>query len=370
MAGLWADTPDYYNLAQLNRVWTSLTGTHPEVFTIVAGGRRAGTNVLKAINTGGVPAGVYSGILQKTLTPGSATIIHAFAIKFTNFANVGGEVPFWCVGDPSVWHVGLAMRADHTLVFKLAPTPGYGAGAVLGATTNPVTTGVFYHFSIKLTIHDSAGALSFRLNRNEQLNSGLGLTGLDTRNAGTAAWSRFCFASGKPNGADPIQNPEFVVCDQVVCDDVGPDNNDHPGDCSVFAQLPLTGNGGAADWTPSAGTDHGTLVDEAVANDDTDYLQGVSTGQRETLIYPALPVVLGTPKFVILRPCLKLATAGAQNVLDVVRQGGVNYDGATPQSPTSGSYAYYDFIRQRDPVTAVPWTIGGINGSELGLKVP
>ena len=118
-------------------------------------------------------------------------------------------------------------------------------------------------------------------------------------------------------------------------------------------QLPNTGNGGNVDWAPSTGTDHGALVREAPADDDTTSVLGTAPGQRETFAYPPITVA-GTPRFVINRPCLKLTAAGSTNVLDVVRKGGVNYDGTVPQSPTSGGYTYLDFLREVDPATAAP----------------
>jgi hypothetical protein len=373
MAGLWADSPDYYNTAQLNRIWTALTGTSGDTvnITVAGAGRRPGTTALQFLNVGGVPAGNYYAYLQKTLVPGNATIIHSFAIMFLDFTQVGQETPFWAVGDATVWHLSLCMRNDHTFCFKTGYAfPSSGGGTIIGSTPNPVTTNVWYNFSIKATIGDAPnGAVSFKLNRVEQLGGGAGLTGVDTRNAGTAGWSRFAFNSAKPNGADPIQNPTFKVMDQVVCDSTGSANNDHPGDCSVLVQLPAIGNGGNTDFTPLSGTDHGAMVDEVISDDDGTYNQGGASGARDSYVYPALTVALGTPRFMINRPCLKLAAAGGTNVADVIRRAGTNYDGTTPQSPTSGSYSYYDFIREVDPTTGLPWTIAAINASESGLKV-
>jgi len=372
MAGLWADSPDYYNLAQLGRVWTSLTGNSTSGLTLSSGtGRRTGQNTLQFANMTAVSAAFTNYYLQKTLIPGSATIIHSFAFLAYDYALMGFEQPFWLVGDATVWHVGLAMRNDHTLIFTRAPgVNSFTPGTTLGTVPTPITLNTWYHFSIKCTIHDTAGALSFKLNRIEQLNGGAGFTNIDTRNAGSAGWSRFAFFNGKCNTNEPAEPPAYRITDQVVCDDTGPRNNDHPGDCSVLVQLPNAGNGGNVDFTPSAGTDHGTLVREAVADDDTSYNQGTAAGQRDSYVYPALAIPLGTPKFLLTRPCLKLSAAGSQLVMDVIRKGGTNYDGVTPQSPTSGSYAYYDYLRELDPATGLPWTISGINASESGLLMP
>ena len=373
MAGLWADSPDYYNTAQLQRIWTSLTGTGGgSGCTVTSGlGRRTGQNTIQMANVTAVPAAFTSTALQKTLVPGSATIIHAFAIYFYDYSLMGLEQPFWGVGDATVFHVGLAMRADKTLIFTRGPNFGSSSlGTTIATAPTPISINTWYHFSIKVKIDDAVGTLSFKLNRVEQLNGGLGYTNLDTRNAGSVGWSRVCFFNGKCNSGEPAEPPAYRVTDQVICDDTGPRNNDHPGDCSVLAQLPNAGNGANVDWTPSAGTDHGTLVREAVADDDTSYNQGTAAGQRDTYIYAPLSIPLGTPKFLITRPCMKLTSAGSQLVMDVIRKGGTNYDGVNPQSPTSGTYAYYDFLRELDPQTGLPWTISGINASESGLLMP
>ena len=380
MAALWADTPDYYNTPIINRVWTSLTddgrftGNGLLSCTVESGtGRRAGTNSIRCDQVGGVPAGNTFFLLERTLAPANNTLIIAFAIQFTSFASLGAEVPFWAVGDATVWHAFLAMRDDHTLIFKRGyvwpPPNAPNTSPVLGATTNPLTTGVWYHFSIKITIDDTAGALSFQINRIEQLGTS-GLTGLDTRNGGSAGWSRFAFTSSKPLNTGSLQNPAFRIADVVVCDSSGTGPNaDHPGDCAIYASLPSVGNGGNIDFTPSTGTDHGALVDEAVPNDDADYNTGTATGQRDTYVYPALPVTIGTPRFVLTRPCMKLTAAGSTNVVDVVRKAGTNYDGTVLRAPTSGSYTYYDYIREADPSNGLAWTIAGINAAESGVKV-
>jgi hypothetical protein len=358
MAALWADTPDYYSLNEITRgQWTSFTNTGVTASIAAGAGRRAGTNAWR----NGVGGAKFNQWL-KTLTPSGDAII-AFAFKLRGGLSAP-NYPWFGIGDATVWHLTANFNADQTIQFRNGGTPGGGvAGTVIGSTSIALALNVWYHLSIRAKIDDAAGTLSCRINRVEALNGGAGYTGIDTRNAGTAAWTRFAWAT-----AD-AQHPNFDFADVVACDSSGALNNDHPGDCAVLVQLPATGNGGNADFTPSSGTDHGALVREAAApDDDTTYVAGASSGQRDTFVYPAIAFA-GTPRFIINRPCLKLSVAGALNALDVCRKGGVNYDGTAAASPTAGGYTYFDFLRELDPSTGAAWTMAGINAAESGVKV-
>jgi hypothetical protein len=359
MAALWADAPDYYSINEVTRTWTSFTNGNGSASLVAGAGRRSGTAAWRN-STGGGQQATWS----KTVAPTGDCIV-AFALNITVLPFIFSPRTWFAIGDATVQHINVMVNYDGTLsFFRGGALLGDGTdGVLIGSTAFSLQTNVYYHVSIRAKIDSAVGTLSCRINRNEVLNGGTGYSNINTRNGGTAAWSRVTWST-----AD-IGSPRKDFTDVVLCDSSGTVNNDHPGDCAVLVRLPSTGNGTNVGWTPSTGTDHGALVDETVPNDDTDYNQGTASAQRDTYNFPALSSTVGTPRFTITRPCLKLASAGSTNVLDCLRIGGVNYDGATPQSPTAGSYSYFDFIRETDPSTGVAWTVSGINAAEIGVKV-
>lgn len=367
MANLWADNPDYYTDAEVPLLWTSWASANQYVRVIPDGGRRTGSDAIGWTRTSGRWG---NALIQKTLFPGDSKIAFSFGFKFTYFEQVGYGVNkvFIGIGDASVWHIGIAQNADTTLAFYLGRDLGANSGGTLIGNTSWVPTlDSYVNMSIECTIHDSAGTLSCKINGAEVLNGGSGFTGIDTRNGGTAGWTRFAFYT-----ADHFALPEpaYQFCDLVVNDGTGSVNNTHPGDCAVIVDVPNAVDGSNTSWTPNGGTYHGDRVREIPLDGDTTYLESSAVGQRETFVYPSLSISGGTIKTLINRMALKLTQAGSANAVGVMRDisGGTNYDGSVTLSPSETDYAYFDDNRPNDPATSSPWDVAGVNDTELGVK--
>jgi hypothetical protein len=327
------------------------------------GGRRSGTNswLINDSSTGFADC-----VIQRTLTPADAKIVIAFAIRFDRWADLTIR-PFFAIGDGTVWHLGMQQLADGTLEFYRGRNLGESTGGTLIANSGfaPVLA-TYYHFSIETTIDDSAGTLSFKVNGIEKLNAGAGLTGIDTRNGGTAAWTRFAWTNNRNTSGGGRGTPRIQWCDLVVNDGSGGSHDTHPGDCGVYVALP-DGNGGVRDFAPSTGTDDFAVVDEVPPNDGTDYLESTAVDDRVTMEFPALAIPAGLVKSLTFRHRLSLAAAGTGQAVGVMRKGGVNYDGAVTLAPTLG-YDYFDDRRIVDPDTGIPFTISDVDAIEGGLK--
>lgn len=361
MSQLWADTPDYYATAQIPLEY-ALGGTDTaKAVVVTSGGRRASTNALRLDDT------VGSVTITKTLNPSDATIAISFGLIFERQATAAATRTFFAIGDGTVWHLGLAqLSGDGTLAWYMGRGLLAGSGGTLieNISFAPVID-TFYSVSIKATINNATGALSFKINGVEQLNGGAGYTNIDTQNAGTAAWTRFAWGNDNAGSSKP---PRIRWCDIVVNDGAGSVNNNHPGDCAVLADVCEDGNGSNADFTPNSGTDHGDRVNEIPEDADTTYNQSSASGQRDSYIFANLSATDGTVRSVINRMCLKLSEAGASTAVGVVYKNATNYDSAVSLSPSDASYAYFDDIRELDPQTSSAWTIAQVNASEFGVK--
>jgi len=153
--------------------------------------------------------------------------------------------------------------------------------------------------------------------------------------------------------------------DLYICDNTGSVNNDFLGDIKVVTVYP-NGDGTNTAWTPSSGTTHYVLVNEAPANDDTNYLYTSTVNATETLNVTDISlagVILGVAVFA----CVRKDDAGTREASVICRSGGTEYEGT--QVPIGNSYSYLKQIWQTDPATGDLWTVSGFNAAEFGVRM-
>lgn len=237
-----------------------------------------------------------------------------------------------------------------------------GDNTLLGTSSTVLSISSWYYLEFKGAIHDSTGSFTVRIDG--ATFGGLTASSQDTRNGATGIWDSVMLG---PNGGVGSQ---FDADDFYICDGSGSVNNDFLGNIKITAVLPQTdgvgGAGGAQEWTPSTGTDHGALVDEADPN-STDYVSSSTAGQRDTFNYPACGVT-GTIKAVAVDPYTIKTDAGARTLKTVVRISSTNYDHAAAISPLT-TYSSQPQIWETNPATTLAWTAGDIDGAEFGIKL-
>ena len=333
MALKFVESFDHLTVAQLTRKWTSSSG----------GALTTGRNATNGLRLAGASEEV-----SKTLASSHASGVIGFA--FLPIGHIDSN-HFLEILDGATRHLTLRLDTSGHLVATRN-------GTVLATGTAVISLAAYTYVEIKFTINDATGAVEVRLNGSASPD--INVSGVDTRNGATATWNTFAFSSvGTITGAS--------YDDIYVLDGSGAANNDFLGDCRVECLLPSTGNGSNTDFTPSTGSDHGALVDEATPNDDTDYNASATVGHLDTYNYPSLS---GTPEDIFgiqVLPCVRKTDAGARDVAPVVKSGATTSVGTTV-SPSTG-YLYYPQIYETDPNTAAPWVSGGIDALEAGLKV-
>ena len=143
------------------------------------------------------------------------------------------------------------------------------------------------------------------------------------------------------------------------------------GDARCEGQNCLTdaagGGGTFREFTPSAGTDHGALLDENPL-DYTDFVQSVTVGHRETAKFPSITPTTGLVFGVLNLPNLVKDTFTVREIANLIYSGGTLHVGTT-QGLAQTNPRYYPQIYAANPVTGVAWTIAGVNAAEHGVKV-
>jgi len=107
-------------------------------------------------------------------------------------------------------------------------------------------------------------------------------------------------------------------------------------------------------------------VDETTPNDDTDYVESGTAGDKDTYTYTNLTPTAGTVYGVQILPYVRKTDAGARSIKSIARHSGTEVDG--PEQVLGTSFVYARDIREAKPGGGA-WSISDVNGAEFGVKV-
>lgn len=333
MALRFFDGFDHYAASKILNKWTTISNT----ITFV-GGRFGGS----ALSTN-------QRSLTKAFVDSQPEWIFGSAMQFS--VSSDAEVFNWYNG--ATLQGTLAWRASTR---TLAYYRGNSAGTLLGSGTKVLLGNVWYYLELRVVFNDTTGIVQLKIDNGLEID----LSGQDTNNAGGNAANTLLLAG--PVGG-------FQYDDLYLCDGTGPaPYNTFLGDCRVETLLP-NGNGNSSQLAGSDGNsvDNYLLVDEADPNDDTDYVESSTVGQKDTYAYSDLAVTSGTVYAVQIAPWAKKTNAGFRSIKTIGRLSGTEEDSAEILLPSSYSYPAFD-IRTTKPGGGA-WTIADVNNAEFGVKV-
>lgn len=231
-------------------------------------------------------------------------------------------------------------------------------GATLIVTgTTIFSSGTWVYVELKVTLNTSGGTAELHLNGTLE---GSSFTG-NTANAGgtTADALRIAWANSGGVG--------FAWDDLYVCNQSGSTNNDYLGDVRVESIFPNgNGNSSVLVGSDSNSTDNYLLVDETAPNSDTDYVESLTVGDKDTYAYTNVTATSGTIKGLQIIPFSRKTDAGTRSIVSVARHSVTEVDSAN--KALSASYIYQPDIRETKPGGGA-WSISDVNGAEFGVKV-
>lgn len=330
---------DHYATAEILQKWDAINNSAQ--VSIGANGRRSSgalrtSNQLRYVvkNFTGLQSWVVGFALNITL-PGSGTT---------------GIVAFV---ESGTIHVDIRVLSDGSIrATRNGTTLGTSAAGL-------ITSGAWNYIEAKVTIDNSAGAVTVRVNGAAVLT----LTSQDTQNAGTATANQIRIG-------DPIndQSSQRDYDDLYICDTTGAANNDFLGDVRVDAYLP-NGNGNSSDLvgSDSNSVDNYLLVDDASTDGDSTYVQSSSAGDHDTYTFANMTHTPTDIFGVQINMMAKKDDAGTRSIASVTRSGGADTDGTTQALGTS--YLDYREVLEEDPDTSSPWIKAGFDAAEFGVKV-
>lgn len=347
MALLFADSFDHYATADITKKWTtSTTGTNCTT-TIGAFGRN-GTNGLRLARTG---SGTAGNLRTSRTFSATQTLICGFSYVTSAMPPLGEDRAISELRDGGTTQVDLRLLNNGTLRVTRN-------GTTLGTSTSSLSTGVTYYIEWKIKVDNTTGTVDVKVNET----SFLALTNKDTQNTSNATVDNFAVCATHSSNSD-VHNDDFD--DAYACDTTGSVNNNFLGDVRIECIFP-SGAGNTTQFTPSTGSNY-ACVDEAAPNDDTDYVETDTVGNKDTYTYGNLSGTTGTIMAVIPLLYCKKSDAGSRSIAPVIRHSGTDYDG-TAQNPGTG-YTYLSQIYETNPGTSAAWTASEINAAEFGAKV-
>jgi hypothetical protein len=335
----FTDSFDHYaaaTSADMLVKWNNASGAGNVVIQAATG--RRGTQALKLNATATV---------TKTLDA-QATCIIGFSFNAPTLP--GADAAILIFLDAGVNQCDLRMRADGTL-------RATRNGTALGTSSSALSAGTTYYIEVKVLISDAAGTFEVRVNGS---NTGwLALTSQDTKNTANATANQFSLSG-------PVTGTLFD--DLYVCDSAGSTNNNFLGDIRVDAYVP-SGNGNSSQLvgSDSNSVDNYLLVDEALYNTDTDYVQSATAAQKDTYAFTDMSHTPASIFGLQVNMIGKKDDSGNRSICSVIRSGGADTDGTSQALSTT--YVDYMQVSETDPNTAAAWTKTNLNSAEFGVKV-
>lgn len=228
-------------------------------------------------------------------------------------------------------------------------------GTLLATSTQQLAVDTWNYIEVKATIADAGGTVQVYVNGDHD-NPWINFTG-DTRNGGNANIALVEFVS--VSGGHYIDN--IVIMNTTDSGIPGRPNNDLLGVVEVGVLNP-NGEGDSGTFNPTPNTANWENVDEASPDDDTTYVQGITTNNLDLYNFedPGGPEDIAAA---VQYTRAKSSDAGARSIalvssLDLDEEQGAD-------QALSGSYAWYQQAYQGAP-DGTAWTIAKLTAAQFG----
>jgi hypothetical protein len=242
----------------------------------------------------------------------------------------------------------LSVNADGSL------STSFGGSAPAGT----IRANTWQSVRVKLVVDSSIGSWQVIVDGATVVN----LTGINT---GTDAIASMNFGN---SGGSWIVSVD--IDNVVVFNTLGAHSNDIPlGKLSVVPLRPVA-DGTHRDFVPyGGGPAHFSLVNEAVADDDTTYVKSSTPGAKETYTMTPLSTLAGTAQIhgVVHGAVLRKDDLNPKVLHLLAKSGATESEGSDYSPPLV--YGWAGMVLTDDPGTGSQWTIAGLNAAEFGEKV-
>lgn len=344
MALIFCDGFDHYATADMLKKWdtgtSSLPVIQPNTGRRGVGALSCSTDVRLYKHIAPVQT-VVVGFAFKPTGIGVASMFETTAILMLSDVAVSAHLGVFFLNDNSI-RVGRYVSATNFVQLLTSPV-------------NSAPVNAWTYVEIKATIDDVAGAVEMRINGV----SVAAVAGVDTRAAGGAYVNRVSLGCGVASSTAALYD------DFYLCDTTGVTNNNFLGDVRIDTLLP-NADGTHTQFTPSTGTTHYTLVDEATTPDTSDYVSSSTVGHKELFGLTNLSSV-GSILGIQVNSLTFKDDAGTRSGANLIRSGSSEAQGAAKVLGISPVYNVS--VHETDPATGATWTLASVNALEAGAVV-
>lgn len=136
-----------------------------------------------------------------------------------------------------------------------------------------------------------------------------------------------------------------------------------------IATIIPNGAGNSTQFTVTGAASNYLAVDEAIADDDTTYVESGTVGNKDLYAYTSMPTGVDTIHGVAVHTRSKNDDIGLINAAIVARSNAVEADGTTFSVSSAGIYNNNTTFFPTDPSGGALWTETRVNAAEFGIKV-
>jgi len=295
-------------------------------------------------------------------TDGYRTITAGFAFKATSFSN---SIIYFYNPNNTVTPVHLTFTSSKLSVLLHG---GFSDTDTSGALGSTLSANTWYYVEVKFTMGSLNVTYQVRLDGQV---IGTGILDVDSSDyTDTTGYTTFGL-QGPGGGHTAVIDDLYVTTGEflgaVKIYYIRPDSDPTPNN-----------------WTTSTGTVHYTLVDETVANEDTDYITTTATGSEEITTLTDIDTFSKTVKGIQINWVTKKTESGPMQYIGEYvtntntkthtwlesRIVGTTTITTTNSSvhPSMASYDTWLAPLSSNVVTGAAWTIGEINALKIGIK--
>ena len=225
----------------------------------------------------------------------------------------------------------------------------------LGVASTVLSAATWYYIELRVFIDDTAGQFELRINGVSEIN----LSGIDTQMS-TDNFVSSLLLMGGDGSTNRWYDDLYVRTSSASTAEAG----GFLGDIKVKPFYP-NADGTYSQMTPSTGTTHNTLVDEALAG-TTDYVSSSTAGHKDSYGFQDLSET-GSIKAVQLNVYATKDDAGFR-AIDLFTKSGATEDFDSAQTlSTTGTYKYK--VWENDPNTGSSWSQSNLNSAEFGVRI-
>lgn len=336
---------DAYNGIQANiGLQSKWAGAGVTLITLVAG--RFGGQAAESLSSS-----TQQRYMTRTLPAVTTAVGVGVALRMTVFPTADNVHALIAFVKGTTYTLGLRVTTTGAIeVYRLTTNI---AGTSLGVSAAGVITANTWHYvEFGATIHDTTGVVIIKVDGVTVLN----LAAQDTNNAVTNVDTiHLGYPDANSLALGTAQFDDLYIMDASAT----------LGERRVETLYPTSDV--LQGLTRSAGAQNFALVDEAVANGDTDYVSGSVVGDRDTYGFGDLTGVPATINAVQISSFAMKTDAGARSIANQVISGATTSDGAN--FALAASYSKHERLMLTDPDGSVAWTAAKVNALTGGPKV-